>query len=187
MSNKEKIYKPTVKLHQFEYQLTDETNQTIITFPIPPGTTKEAIQVDQGENHLSVGLKGSEPIVCGILFGPIDVKKSRTIFDTNGIFMIMLIKKNPIKWPLLIFSKYKGHIDPHSLVLKAAFYEHNNEYSVSLDLLKMAADKKHFTAIFKLAAIYTEYSKFKIKLDFPLALKYWKMGSDLGHSDSSLM
>ncbi|KAJ6229012.1 chronic myelogenous leukemia tumor antigen 66 [Anaeramoeba flamelloides] len=187
MSNKEKIYKAPVKLHQFDYQLTDKTNQIIITFPIPPGSTKEAIQVDQGENHLSVGLKGSEPVVCGTLYSPVDVKKSQTVFDTNGIFRVMLIKKKPKKWPLLIFSEYKDHIDPHSLVLKAAYYEHNNEYSVSLDLLKMAAEKNHFTAIFKLAAIYTEYSKFKIQLDFPLALKYWKMGSDLGHSDSSLM
>jgi len=80
------------------YTWTQELGEVDVTIPVPQGTRGKDLHIVMDKKKLSVGLKGSEPIMSGELCKEIKIEDSTWTVQDNKAVLIHLEKLNQQTW-----------------------------------------------------------------------------------------
>jgi hypothetical protein len=99
------------------YTFTQEGPQIVLTFPVPPGTTSGDLELTifgEGDRGIRAGLRGYEPVICGMMFDSVLRPDISLSDDHCAITLRKLVERD---WPLLIIGSVHELIDPKSLFM----------------------------------------------------------------------
>ncbi|KAJ3270916.1 hypothetical protein HDV01_007313 [Terramyces sp. JEL0728] len=93
----EKLKLEQLELDKLPYKWKQTLQEVDLTIQLPKGTRGRDLQVTITKTHLSVTIKGQEPIVKGELCAPIKEEESTWLIDNNEL-LIHLEKINKQEW-----------------------------------------------------------------------------------------
>ncbi|KAJ3321964.1 hypothetical protein HDV06_003717 [Boothiomyces sp. JEL0866] len=93
----EKLRLEQIELDKLPYKWKQSLQEVDLTIQLPKGTRGRDLQVSITKTHISVALKGQEPIVKGELCAPIKEEDSTWLIDNNEL-LIHLEKINKQEW-----------------------------------------------------------------------------------------
>ncbi|OHS94457.1 hypothetical protein TRFO_11060 [Tritrichomonas foetus] len=159
--------------HGYDFQ--QDKNIITIVESIPPDTPQSNVQVNYNviENSIYIGVKGENPIVCGILYEKIQDIHSCEIIAP--IIKIKLIKKNNNLWPLLIREKSSKGIDSKSQFLLGCAAESQGYFNEAFKFYTQSAQKNYLPAMRYLAYIYaSEQNPYHIRTNIKESINIYQ-------------
>lgn len=85
-----------------KYRWTQEISSIMMVIPVPPGTRAKQLNIEIKQKHLTVGIRGSEPIINGELHKEVNVPECMWQLEDNKEVIIHLQKKSGIFWKFVL-------------------------------------------------------------------------------------
>ena len=138
----------------YGYSMSQERDVITIVENVPKDTQNSDIILDfnKKENSIYLGVRGSSPIVCGILYAK--VREVQSFKFDSPVVTVKLLKVNNDMWPYLISAKSSRGIDTKSQFLLGVVAESNGNYNEAFKLYSLAAQKNYLPAMRYIAYIY---------------------------------
>ncbi|KAJ5075734.1 sel1l adaptor subunit of erad e3 ubiquitin ligase [Anaeramoeba ignava] len=165
------------------YKTAQSENSITIVLIVPENTNQEDLVIEIKPKTICVGLKNKNSLIEGVLYD--EIEKHDFTFENKRYLNIIMEKKNPISWPIIIKEPNNGKIDSHSAFLLYALNEEKENYKEAFKYLEISSEKKHFISVHRLATFYSLGSEeYNIKPDAKKALDLWTTSAEMGNPEA---
>eukprot|EP01006_Ploeotia_vitrea_P015389 TRINITY_DN43962_c0_g1_i1.p1 TRINITY_DN43962_c0_g1~~TRINITY_DN43962_c0_g1_i1.p1 ORF type:complete len:147 (+),score=12.62 TRINITY_DN43962_c0_g1_i1:34-441(+) len=81
---------------------TQEEDSLTVHIPLPEGTTKKDVVVNVKRTNISVGVKGSDPILCGELAHECSTDETMWVLEDGPAIQLEIAKEVADWWPSVL-------------------------------------------------------------------------------------
>ena len=146
------------------YSFEQTRSNIVLKFPIPKSCDSSMVEFSIFDGSILAGIKGSEPLICGVMFGSIIRENHDYLVD--GMFKIDLKKADSQVWPVLIIKPSNQGIDPKSQFLLGVYNDALGNEAEAFSLILQSAQRNYFPAQIFVADIFlSDTNPYGVKKD----------------------
>ncbi|KAH0787108.1 hypothetical protein GPJ56_009106 [Histomonas meleagridis] len=152
------------------YSFEQTRSNIILKFQVPRSYDLSMIEFSIYDGTIIAGIKGSEPLICGKMFGSI-IRENHYI--TDGMFRIDIKKADSQIWPVFIINPSDQGIDPKSQFILGVYNDALGNENEAFSNIYQSAQRNYFPAqIFVSDIFLSDANPYGVKKDPVKAIQF---------------
>lgn len=146
---------PKGDCHGYDYQQSNGSSLITVVVPREASVAESDINFEYNaeERSIYLGVRDQPPLVCGILYAPVESCKNEVLSD---IIKITITKTSNVIWARLISGPSSKGIDAKSLFYYGIHLDTQHQYRDAWTAISKAATLNYFPALLFVAETYME-------------------------------